>query len=192
MTRRSIQSLARLAAAAAMALNVSAAVMAQTGPAASASSVKMKELVALMKSKQLDAFAVRENPLGNRFVAVRVVPDVQTLLVSAEYSRPTDIEYWIYNKDYATAYRELKTGTLGSQRFFVEDVKSDGLAAVPDKSGVADSVMIDNTAQVFDGPADPKKHTDKRMPAEAYAKAFAAADARYAEMLDVLINGLKK
>lgn len=193
MVRHSIQSIARLAGIAAIVGTAGVIALAQQPAAgASASGAKMKELVSLLKAKSLDAFAVREDPFAPRFVAVSVVPDVQALLVSADYSRPTDIEYWIYMKKYADAYRDLKTSTLGSKRFFVEDVRSDGLVAVPAKNGVPDSVMIEAAKQLFEGPADPKKRNDTRMPADAYHKAFSDADLQYAKLLDVLIAELKK
>src|SRR5881394_1573026 len=79
-------------------------VLAQAPGSASSSAPKAKELASLMKAKKLEAFAMRTSTSENRFAAVMVTPDVQTLAVSALYSRPTDIEYWIYQKDYAHAY----------------------------------------------------------------------------------------
>src|SRR6185369_7921877 len=76
------------------------------------STAKVKELSAIMKGKNLDSFVAKEGQSPNRFVAVMLVADVQLLLVSAAYSRPTDIEYRIYQKDYAQAYRDLRAGAL--------------------------------------------------------------------------------
>jgi len=159
---------------------------------ASASAPKAKELTALMKSKKLEAFAMRESSTENRFLAVNVMPDVQTLAVSALYSRPTDIEYWIYQKDYAHAYGDLVSGTLASERFFVEDIMGDGLIAVPAKPGVADTVTVGGAKQLLEGPADPKKRNDKRMAPEAYTKIFTEADKKYCALLDTIITELKK
>lgn len=160
--------------------------------APSASPAKAKDLAAALKAKKLEAYAMRESLFENRFVAVMVLPDVQTLLVSALYSRPTDIEYRIYQKDYATAYGDLVSGALGSERFFVEDVLGDGLMATPAKNGVPDTVTMGGTKQLFEGPADPKKRNDKRMPLDAYMKVYSEADRRYAALLDTLIQELKK
>jgi hypothetical protein len=181
-----------LALAGAVVAGSAGGVLAQAPAPASTSAAKAKELAALMKGKKLEAFAMRESMFESRFVATMVTPDVQTLLVSALYSRPTDIEYYIYNKQYAHAYGDLVSGALGSERFFVEDVLGDGLIAVPGKNGVADSVDSAGVKQLFEGPADPKKHNDKRMPADEYAKKFGVADQRYASLLDTLIQELKK
>jgi hypothetical protein len=45
---------------------------------------------------------------------------------------------------------------------------------------------------VFVGAADPKKSKDTRMAVEPYMKAFGEADKRYAELLDNVIQELKK
>ena len=161
-------------------------------PPASASSAKAKELMSLMMTKKLEAFAVKEPDTADRFIAVMAVPNVQLLLVSASYSRPTDIEYYMYQKEYVNAYKNLKSGALSTSRFFVEDVMGDGLVFVPVKNGLPDAVSIDATQQKLDGPADPKKRGDTRMAADAYAKSFADFDQRYAKALDALLAELKK
>jgi len=159
---------------------------------ASSSAPKARELAALMKTKKLEAFAMRESVLENRFAAVMVSPDVQTLAVSALYSRPTDIEYWIYQKDYAHAYGDLVSGTLASERFFVEDIMGDGLVAVPAKPGVADTILMGGaTKQLLEGPADPRKRNDKRPAADVYSKTYTDADKKYAALLDMVITELK-
>jgi len=157
------------------------------------STAKAKELSAIMKGKNIDSFAMKEGQSPNRFVAVMLVPDVQLLLVSAVYSRPTDIEYRLYQKDYTQAYRDLRAGALASERFFIEDILADGLMATPAKNAQPDSMIIGTAAPfVFVGAADPKKSKDTRMALEPYMKAFGEADKRYAELLDGVIQELKK
>jgi len=159
---------------------------------ASMSAAKVKELTALMKAKKLEAFAMRESLFENRFLAVMVSPDVQTLAVSALYSRPTDIEYWIYQKDYAHAYGDLVSGTMATERFYVQDILGDGLMAVPVKPGVADTVTMGGAKQLLEGFADPKKKNDKRMALDAYTKIFSDADKKYCSLLDAVMTELKK
>ncbi len=173
-------------------LAASAGFVAGAQPAPAASVAKARELAALMKSKKIEVFAMRESVISDRFFAVMLVPDVQMLVVSAAYSRPTDIEYRLYQKDYVTAYQDLSTGALATGRFFVEDVLADGLVATPVKKTPPDSVTVDSARQVFDGAADPKKRNDTRTPRDVYVKAFADADQRYTRLLDGLIEALKK
>ena len=159
---------------------------------ASTSAAKAKEVMTLMTSKKLEAFAVKEAGSTDHFVGVMAVPNVQLLVVTAAYSRPTDIEYYIYQKDHVNAYRNLKTGSLATNRFFVEDQLGDGLVFQPAKNGLPDSVTVEAKEQKFDGPADPKKRNDTRMAADAYGKSFADMDARYAKALDCLLAELNK
>ena len=185
------RALTAIALSAAVAVGVVGLCAQAAAPATSPS--KARELVGLLAGKKMTVFAVREpTAAANRFVAVMLVPDVQLLVVSAAYSRPSDIEYRLYQKDYMAAFRDLSAGREGAERFSVEDILADGLVAVPVKNSVPDSVTAGQTRSVFDGPADPRKRNDKRMPADAYQKAFGDADRRYAGLLDLLIAELKK
>jgi hypothetical protein len=159
---------------------------------ASTSAPKAKELATLMKEKKLEAFAMRTSTTENRFAAVNVLPGAETLAVSALYSRPTDIEYWIYQKDYAHAYGDLVSGALASERFFVEDVMGDGLMAVPPKGAVSDTVTVGGKKQLLEGPADPKKRNDTRPALDVYTKMYTDADKQYCALLDGIITELKK
>ena len=162
-------------------------------PAASESGAKAKELAALLQSKKLESYAVRDVMQPGRYAAVIVVPGVQLLVVSASYSQANDIEYSLYHKKYQDAYLNLKSGALSSDRFFVDDAMCDGLVAVPGRNPVHDSVSMDGAKYVFDGDfVDPKKKNSKKMPEDQYRKNFASADLRYARVLDLLITDLKR
>ncbi len=152
-----------------------------------------KELAALLQSKKLDAFAVKDTTQAGRFVAVLMVPNVQLMVVSAVYDPPSDVDYRIYTKDYMTAYVELNSSVQSKEKVFVEDRLCDGLAAKP-ANGVDDTVTIGTTKSVFNGEyTDPKKKPDPKKPSQAdYFKVFADADAQYTKMLTMLIDELKK
>jgi len=51
---------------------------------------------------------------------------------------------------------------------------------------------VGTTEFSFAGAADPKKRNDKRMPADAYAKAFGDVEQGYAKILDAMLAELKK
>lgn len=182
--------LVRVLAAGIVAAGLAAVGSAQSAPAVSGA--KAKELAALLERQKLDAFAMRESPISDRFYAVLLVPKVQMLTVRAVYGRPSDIEYRLYHKDYRSAYGDLASGVLAADRFFVEDVLVDGLVASPVKNAPPDSVTVDAVRHLLTGPADPKKRADTRMPADAYSKLFGDADQQYAKLLDALIDGVKK
>ena len=106
---------------------------APTAPPA-ASSPKAKELVTLLQARKLEAFAARDATQAGRFVAALLVPNVQLLAVSATYSRPLDIEYYLYQKDFMSAYVNLNSSTLITEKVFIEDARHDGLIALPGKT----------------------------------------------------------
>ena len=165
---------------------------AQQAPAPSATSpAKVKELTTLLASRKLETFAAPE--VGPKFVAVLHIPGVQLLLASASYGRPLDFDYYMFHKKYQDMYQELKSSPLSVEKFFVEDTLADGLIVIPGKSGAIDVVTVGGDRRTFDGDfADPRRKNQKKITQEDYFKAFSAADARYAALLDVLIAALKK
>lgn len=177
-----------------IAMIAAAAVMnaaAQQAPPA-ASAAKAKEVAALMAAQKLEAFAARDGENTGRYVAAILVPNVQLLLVSARYIRDNDIEYSLFHKNYSNAYQDLRSGVFGSDRFFVDDAQGDGLVAVPGKNPQHDSVAIEKERTIFDGLfGDGKGRSAKKPLTEVYMKAFADADAKYTEKLDVLLAKLK-
>ena len=154
---------------------------------------RVKELVALLQSKKLEAFAVKDTAEKGRFVAVYLVPGAQLMLISAGYERPTDVEYRINEKDFMNAYAELNSSVLAKDKVFFQDVLCDGLLPKP-TNGADDSVTIGTTKRVFNGEFnDPKKKPDPKKPSfEEYVKAYTEADAKYTSLLTMLLEELKK
>ncbi len=170
------------------------AATAQQAPAAApgaTSPPKVKELIGLLASKKLETFAAPEN--GPKFVAVLYIPGVQLLVASASYGRPLDFDYYLFHKKYQDMYQELKSSPLSAEKYFIEDTLADGLVVIPGKGGAIDVVTAGGERRVFDGDfADPRRKNQKKISQDDYFKAFSAADARYAALLDVLIAALKK
>jgi len=173
---------------------VAAGVLAQSPAApASASAAKAKELVALLTEKKVEGVTAKDPEQATRFVAALLVPNVQLLVVSATYSRPMDMEYRLYKKDFMNAYLDLKSSALASEKVFVDDALGDGLVALPGKNLAHDSVTTGADTIVFNGDfADPRRRNQKKISQDDYMKAFADADQRYARMLGLLIEQLKK
>jgi hypothetical protein len=165
---------------------------AQQTPAPSAASpAKVKELIGLLAAKKLETFAAPET--GPKFVAVFYIPGVQLLVASASYGRPLDFDYYLFHKKYQEMYQELKSSPLSAEKFFVEDTLADGLVPLPGKSIAFDSVTAGGERRLFDGDfADPRRRNQKKISQDDYFKAFSTADARYAALLDILIEALKK
>ena len=173
----------------------SARLAAQAAPPPSTSAARAKELVGLLQARKLESFAARMPNEAGRYLAVLLVPNAQLLAVSASYSRPTDMEYYLHNKEYQNAYTNLSSSTLAENKLFFEDALHDGLVPLPGKSPVADAVRIGAARQDFNGDfADPRRRNQAKdkISQEAYFKAYVSADEQYAKVLDVLIAELKK
>jgi hypothetical protein len=159
-----------------------------------ASPAKAKELVAALASKKLEAFAMPDASEAGRFTAVLVVPGVELLVVSAVYDRPSDIEYYLYHKDYTKAYSDLRASLLAKKRVYFEDAFCDGIVPQPPKKSlVFDSETMETEKLLFNGiVADPRKRNDTRISLEDYTARFKAADDRYTRLLTLLLDELKK
>ena len=182
-----------LLAAGAACLAAALPLAAQMSLPAAKSAGQAKELLSLLQSKKLEAFAVPDPAQPGRFVAVYGIPGVQLLVVSASYERPTDIEYRIYHKDYSGAYADLKSGTMSTGRTFIEDMAGDGLQAMPGKNQAGDVITVGAEKHVFDGDfADPKKRNQKKVSQDDYLKSYTSADETYARLLGALLEELKK
>lgn len=154
----------------------------------------VKELVGLLEAKKLTSYCVKDPSEATRFVALLHIPGTQMLVVSATYDRPTDIEYYIYEKDFMRAYQELNASILAKGKVFVEDLVADGLKAIPGRNEAPDSMTIRGSRRVFDGDfADPKRRNQQnKMSQDDYLKAYSEADEAYTKLLGALIEGLKK
>jgi hypothetical protein len=192
---KQVSSLGRSSALALVVALGAAVVLTAQAPTAppAASTAKAKELVALLQAKKLEAIAARDPAQAGRFVAALLIPNVQLLAVSSSYSRPLDIEYYLYQKDFMSAYVNLNSSTLISEKVFIEDALHDGLVALPGKTLGHDTFTDGSTRQVFDGDfADPKRKNQKKISQDDYLKRYSTADEKYTKILALLIEDLKK
>ena len=191
-------SLGRIAAACLLAVPLVTGLTAQA-PAPAVSGAKVAEFAALLASKKLEAYAVKDprsatTPDKPRYIAALLVPNSQLLLVAATHTHFMDMEYYLHNKEFMKAYQDLNTNPASVERFFVEDVMADGLVAVPKRNAPADAVKIGTESRNFDGDfIDPKRRNpNNKITQDVYLKNFADADQRYAAALDLMIAQLKK
>jgi hypothetical protein len=78
-----------------------------TAAQTSASSTVARDVAALMTERQLEAFAVQDSEVANRFVASLLIPGVQMLVVSAEYPAPEELKAQLAQKNYRDVYVAL-------------------------------------------------------------------------------------
>jgi hypothetical protein len=151
--------------------------------AAPAASVK-----ALLEQLKMDSIAARDPEEPGRYVAALYIQDSQLLVISAPYTVPAALDRLIASSSYREAYLNLQAVKEHKGHFFVVDSLADGLKKVPDVDQPFDSTTIDGSVMVmFDGKWDLQKLNEA-----AYNSMFAKDDARYARLLTILANELRK
>lgn len=151
--------------------------------AAPAASVK-----ALLEQLKLDSVAARDSQEPGRYIAALYIQDSQLLVISAPYKVPAALDRLIASGSYRDAYLNLQAVQDHSGHFFVVDSLADGLRKVPIVDQPFDSTTIDGSVMVmYDGKWDAQKLNEA-----GYDSMFAKDDARYARMLTILANELRK
>ena len=185
-------------ASGAFAALVATAVLATPGFARSAdfpaakSAIAVKELIALLDARKLDAFAAGDSD-PHKFVAAMYVPGVQMFGVAATSDRAGDMEYFLSHKDFKSAYESLRASAYSKDGFIVDDAECNGLVPQPRKSQPNDDAVIGTARRTFDGVFADPKHPDPNKPTfDEYVKAYVDADERYTHVLTVLVEALKK
>jgi hypothetical protein len=139
----------------------------------------VRRLTAVMSTHQQTAIAVKD-PDSGEFVAALCFPDVQLLVVSARSSASAFLDEQIAAKNFQDVYAALQDGSLRDSRVFFQDLGADGLHA---DGGNSVDVFYDRGQQfLFDG--QPRKH---KLSEQVYRDKFAAADARYVRLVDLLL-----
>lgn len=163
------------------------------GPPAK-SAAPVKELVGLLEAKKLTSFLVKDPAGESRFIAVLLIPGTQLLVVAANYEGSTDMEYFLYSKEFMRAYQDLNASIHSKNKVFVEDLIANGLKAIPGKDEAPDSMTVGGSRRAFDGDfADPKRRNQQnKISQDDYLKAYSEADEAYTKLLGALIEGLKK
>lgn len=152
----------------------------------SKSAVVAKELVQVMEAKKLDSIAAKAPAGDGHFAAALYFPNVQLLVISGHYSAPQLMEPRLAGKQYRDTYMELSGTVTPETKVFVQDMGDPGLT--PKKqNNLFDTWTRAGRVVTFDG----DNETQKMSEAE-YAKAFAAADEEYAQILSALLAEAKK
>jgi len=166
-----------------VALLVGSSRVADAGPAGEPSSKVAGDLVALMKAGSLEAFAVPDAVSG-RFVAAMLVPGVQLLVVSGQSTSPEYVQSQLAARQFQEVYATMHAAVVPESKVFFQDMGRDGVAGSSDN---IDVMYERGTVQtVFDG--DWRR---QKLSRAEYEQRLQKADAEYARLLGVLVQGLK-
>jgi hypothetical protein len=154
----------------------------------SQSAAPAASLKALLEQFNMDTIAARDPDEAGRYIAAMYVKDSQLLVVSAPYRVPTVLDRLIAAGNYMEAYLNLQAVADHRGHYFIMDSLADGLRRVPDVDQPFDSTTVDGAISVtFDGKWNAQKLTEA-----GYNAMFAKDDTRYARMLTILANELRK
>jgi len=155
---------------------------------ASQSAVPAATVKVLLSQLKMDSIAARDPDEAGRYIAALYIEDSQLLVIGAPYTVPAALDRLIASGSYRDAYLNLQAVKDHRGHFFVVDSLADGLKKVPDVDQPFDSTTIDGSVMVmFDGKWDAQKLNEA-----AYNSMFAKDDERYARMLTILANELRK
>jgi hypothetical protein len=154
----------------------------------SASGSAARELATLLEQAKLQNIAARVPGTPDRFVAAMYLPGQQLIVVSGRYAAPSLIREKIILGRYRDAYQDLYAASEPASRWVIEDLRADGLQAVPKKGAASDAYTTGGGDPVpLDG--DWKR---RKLSQDAYMDGFQQADASYATMAAVLVSELKR
>ena len=153
----------------------------------SKSAAAAKELSDTLDRLKLDSIAASDPSDPGTFVAALYFPGAQLLVVSAKYSAPVLLTTKLSKKEYRDTYIDLSSASIASTKIFIMDQGCNGLVAKPGGDPPDSWEQGNKTTTSFDG--DWKK---AKLSEEEYMKAFAAADERYAKILNLLTAQAKQ
>lgn len=160
----------------------------QSAAAGTAASVKeLSTLLAEAGAAGAPRFIAAEVPGdASRFVAAMLLPDLQLVLVAADYRAPVLLRERVLTRKYREAYQDLQAASAPEGRIIVEDLLANGLAVKPAKGQTADAATIDGRTYTFDG-----QWRRAKLKEEEYTAAFSKVEAEYAKLLGLLVAQAK-
>jgi len=146
-----------------------------------------KELTQLLDQSKLTTIAAKDSQGEGQYVAAMYFPGSQLLVVGARYAVPVLLDAKLNEEKYMDVYIDLNSASVAGTKVFVSDLGANGLKARPDNEEPFDTFEASGQTTAFNHDLKAANLTQ-----DEYAKRFADADARYAHMLTVLVNQLKR
>jgi hypothetical protein len=143
------------------------------------------ELSKLLDAAKLDSVAARQT--DSVFVGALYFPGTQLLVVGGNYSAPDRLNYLLGQKAYKDVYADLSSASEQKGKIFIMDLGADGLRFRREDNQPFDVADVAGKSINFDG-----DWGRARISEDEYRKSFQTADERYVQMLQALIDALKK
>jgi hypothetical protein len=143
-----------------------------------------RDLVWDLDRSGLNAIATADPEEPGRFVAALYFPGGQLLVVSAHHPSVDGITHRLAMRQYREVYLDLQGTPTPQNKFFVQDARADGILSAVPGSGDVDVLYEDGVRQtLFNGDIEAQ-----HLSSAEYDAKLAAADARYARLLKLLIS----
>ena len=145
-----------------------------------------RDLVWALDRSGLNAIATADPEELGRFVAALYIPGGQLLVVSAHHPSVDGITHRLAMRQYREVYLDLQGTPTPQNKFFVQDARADGILSAVPGSGDVDVLYEDGVRQtLFNGDIEAQHLTSAE-----YEARLAAADARYARLLQLLTSAV--
>jgi hypothetical protein len=146
-----------------------------------------QQLIAALDAGKLDSIAAKDPEAADRFFGALYIKGLQLIIVDGQYSVPIALETRIYKKEYRDAYLDLTSSSTAASRLTFEDMGADGLKARRVPNQAFDTIDRGGKRIMFDS-----NWRGQKIKEEDYMKAYAEADARYAQILTALLAEAKR
>ena len=151
----------------------------------SKSAAVASELVKMLDQLKLDSVAAVQP--GNQFVSALYVQGSQLLVVRGRFASPERATILIDRKMYRDVYTDLNSAAESTGKVFISDLGADGLKFRRQNNQPFDTADIAGKSYSFDGDWGRAK-----LSRDEYTKAYQTADEQYSQMLQALLEQLKK
>jgi hypothetical protein len=141
----------------------------------------------MLDQSGLEDLAVADPAAPDTFVAALYIPGTQLLVVEARHPSVEGVRYRLAMQQYRDVYLDLQGTPTPQDKFFVQDAGANGILSALPGSGDVDILYQDGTRTMrFNGDAQGQHLTQAQ-----YDAALAAADARYARLLNLLASAAR-
>jgi hypothetical protein len=145
------------------------------------------ELAKLLDSMKVDSVAARHPAAPDQYVGALYFPGSQLLVVTAKYQVPELLNTKLASKEYRDVYIDLNSAGMPNTKMFVSDLGIDGLKARREDNQPYDTIEMAGKNWNFDG-----NWRAAKLSEEEYMKGYQQAEAAYVQMLQALLQELKK
>lgn len=144
------------------------------------------QLAAALDAAKLQHVATKDPSAEGSYIGALYFQGLQLIVVSGRYGVPILLDDRLSRSEYQEVYIELNGGSDPASRVFITDLGLNGLRVRPQRDQAPDSYETGGRRVMFD-----RNWRAQKLSEDDYMEIYAAADARYVELLTALLAQLK-